>query len=72
MLCLAHSPHRGFVNDDDALSAATLLVPDAGALRHLQFADAGYALVSGSVAMAGTGAELLENADVGRLFLGVR
>jgi branched-chain amino acid transport system ATP-binding protein len=36
----------------------------------LQFADIGYALVAGSVAIAGTGAELLENPDVGRLFLG--
>jgi hypothetical protein len=29
-----------------------------------------YVLVAGSVAIAGTGAELLENPDVGRLFLG--
>ena len=36
----------------------------------LGFADFGYALASGEIAIAGTGAELLENPEVGRLFLG--
>jgi branched-chain amino acid transport system ATP-binding protein len=49
-----------------------IIMVEQNAKKGLQFADVGYALVSGSVAIAGTGAELLENPDVGRLFLGVR
>ena len=40
------------------------------AKKGLEFADVGYVLVSGSVAMVGTGAELLHDPQVGRLFLG--
>ncbi|MFC5519642.1 ABC transporter ATP-binding protein [Polaromonas jejuensis] len=47
-----------------------IIMVEQNAKKGLQFADIGYALVSGSVAIAGTGAELLENPDVGRLFLG--
>ena len=36
----------------------------------LEFADIGYVLVSGEIAIAGPGDELLENPEVGRLFLG--
>ncbi len=36
----------------------------------LEFADIGYVLVAGEIAIAGTGDELLENPQVGRLFLG--
>jgi len=36
----------------------------------LEFADNGYVLVSGQTAIVGKGDELLENPDVGRLFLG--
>ena len=43
---------------------------EQNAKKGLEFADVGYVLVSGSVARAGTGAELLEDPDVGRLFLG--
>jgi branched-chain amino acid transport system ATP-binding protein len=50
----------------------TIIMVEQNAKRGLQFADIGYVLVSGAVAIAGTGAELLENPDVGRLFLGVR
>jgi ABC-type branched-subunit amino acid transport system ATPase component len=35
-----------------------------------EFADIGYVMVSGTIAIAGSGDELLENSDVGRLFLG--
>jgi len=35
-----------------------------------EFADIGYVMVSGNFAIAGSGDELLENPDVGRLFLG--
>jgi branched-chain amino acid transport system ATP-binding protein len=47
-----------------------IIMVEQNAKMGLQFADIGYALVAGSVAIAGTGAELLENPDVGRLFLG--
>jgi branched-chain amino acid transport system ATP-binding protein len=36
----------------------------------LDFADIGYVLVSGQLAKAGKGAELLQDPDVARLFLG--
>ena len=35
-----------------------------------EFADIGYVLVSGQTAIAGKGDDLLNNPDVGRLFLG--
>jgi hypothetical protein len=38
--------------------------------KGLQFADIGYVLVSGETAIAGKGDDLLNNPDVGRLFLG--
>ena len=43
---------------------------EQNAKKGLEFADIGYVLVSGEIAIAGTGAELLENPEVGRLFLG--
>ena len=43
---------------------------EQNAKKGLAFADIGYVLVSGKVAIAGSGEELLENPDVGRLFLG--
>ena len=39
-------------------------------LKGLEFSDIGYVLVSGQTAIAGKGDELLDNPDVGRLFLG--
>jgi branched-chain amino acid transport system ATP-binding protein len=48
----------------------TIIMVEQNAKRGLEFADIGYVLVSGEVAMAAPGAELLENPDVGRLFLG--
>ncbi len=36
----------------------------------LEFADIGYVLVDGQVAMAGAGNDLLDDPRVGRLFLG--
>ena len=41
-----------------------------GQQKLLEFADIGYVLVSGERAIAGTGDELLDNPEVGRLFLG--
>ena len=43
---------------------------EQNAKKGLEFADIGYVLVSGETALAGRGDELLENPEVGRLFLG--
>jgi branched-chain amino acid transport system ATP-binding protein len=48
----------------------TILMVEQNAKRGLEFADIGYVLVAGRVALAGEGRSLLENPDVGRLFLG--
>ena len=48
----------------------TIVMVEQNAKKGLEFADLGYVLVSGEVAIAGKGDELLENPDVGRLFLG--
>jgi len=48
----------------------TIILVEQNAKKGLEFADIGYVLVSGRVAMAGTGSDLLRNPDVGRLFLG--
>ncbi len=43
---------------------------EQNAKKGLEFADIGYVLVSGELAKAGPGDELLKDPDVGRLFLG--
>jgi len=48
----------------------TIVMVEQNAKKGLEFADIGYVLVSGAIAIAGSGDELLENPDVGRLFLG--
>ena len=48
----------------------TIILVEQNAKKGLQFADIGYVLVSGQTAIAGKGNELLQNPDVGRLFLG--
>ncbi len=48
----------------------TIIMVEQNAKKGLEFADIGYVLVSGEVAIAGPGDALLENPDVGRLFLG--
>ncbi len=48
----------------------TIIMVEQNAKKGLEFADIGYVLVSGQLAMAGPGKELLENPEVGRLFLG--
>ena len=48
----------------------TIIMVEQNAKKGLEFADIGYVLVSGRVALAGRGAELLDNPDVARLFLG--
>jgi len=48
----------------------TIIMVEQNAKKGLEFADVGYVLVSGELAMAGTGEELLQDPEVGRLFLG--
>ncbi len=48
----------------------TIIMVEQNAKKGLEFADIAYVLVSGETAIAGTGDELLQNPEVGRLFLG--
>jgi len=48
----------------------TIILVEQNAKKGLEFADIGYVLVSGELAIVGKGDELLNNPDVGRLFLG--
>ncbi len=48
----------------------TIIMVEQNAKKGLEFSDIGYVLVSGRLALAGKGGELLDNPDVGRLFLG--
>ena len=48
----------------------TIIMVEQNAKRGLEFCDIGYVLVSGQIALAASGRELLENPEVGRLFLG--
>jgi branched-chain amino acid transport system ATP-binding protein len=48
----------------------TIIMVEQNAKKGLEFADIGYVLVSGELAMAGKASELLKDPEVGRLFLG--
>ncbi|MEX1108806.1 MAG: ABC transporter ATP-binding protein [Dongiaceae bacterium] len=48
----------------------TIVMVEQNARKGLEFADIGYVLVSGELALAGRGQDLLDNPEVGRLFLG--
>ena len=48
----------------------TIVMVEQNAKKGLGFADIGYVLVSGQLAKAGKGVDLLEDPDVARLFLG--
>ncbi len=48
----------------------TIIMVEQNAKKGLEFSDIGYVLVDGGLAIAGLGDELLENPEVGRLFLG--
>ena len=58
------------LDDLRAEEGKTIIMVEQNAKRGLEFADIGYVLVSGRVAMAASGAELLNDPAVGRLFLG--
>lgn len=48
----------------------TIIMVEQNAKKGLEFADIGYVLVSGELAIAGAGDDLLANPKVGQLFLG--
>ena len=48
----------------------TIVMVEQNARKGLQFADTGYVLVAGTVARTGKGIDLLNDPDVGRLYLG--
>jgi len=48
----------------------TIVMVEQNAKKGLEYADIGYVLVSGKLALAGRAKDLLADADVGRLFLG--
>jgi branched-chain amino acid transport system ATP-binding protein len=48
----------------------TIVMVEQNAKKGLEFADIGYVLVSGKLALAGKAKDLLADPDVGRLFLG--
>ncbi len=58
------------LDDLRSTEGKTIIMVEQNAKKGLEFADIGYVLVSGVIAIAGTGDELLENPEVGRLFLG--
>ncbi len=48
----------------------TIIMVEQNAKKGLEFADIGYVLVAGQLALAGPGSDLLNDPEVGRLFLG--
>ncbi len=48
----------------------TIIMVEQNAKKGLEFANIGYVLVDGLLAKAGPGRDLLDDPDVGRLFLG--
>jgi branched-chain amino acid transport system ATP-binding protein len=58
------------LDDLQKAEGKTIIMVEQNAKKGLEFADIGYVLVNGSLALAGKGNELLENPEVGRLFLG--
>ena len=58
------------LNDLQNSEGKTIIMVEQNAKKGLEFADIGYVLVSGQLAMADSGDALLGDPDVGRLFLG--
>jgi len=58
------------LDDLQRVEGKTIIMVEQNAKKGLEFADLGYVLVSGQLAKAGKGDDLLEDPDVGRLFLG--
>ena len=60
----------GILEDLQHKDGKTIIMVEQNAKKGLAFADIGYVLVSGETAIADQGSKLLDNPDVGRLFLG--
>ena len=58
------------LNDLQHNEGKTIIMVEQNAKKGLEFADIGYVMVSGQIAIAGKGSDLLENPKVGELFLG--
>jgi len=58
------------LHDLQHVDGKTIVMVEQNAKKGLEFADIGYVLVSGEIAIAGKGDELLDNPKVGQLFLG--
>ena len=60
----------GILEDLQKKDGKTIIMVEQNAKKGLAFADIGYVLVSGEIAIADSGDKVLANPDVGRLFLG--
>jgi branched-chain amino acid transport system ATP-binding protein len=58
------------LRDLQRVDGKTIVMVEQNATKGLAFADVGYVLVAGRVALADTGGALLDNPQVGRMFLG--
>lgn len=58
------------LHDLQHVEGKTIIMVEQNAKKGLEFADIGYVLVSGEIAIAGTGKDLLNDPNVGQLFLG--
>jgi branched-chain amino acid transport system ATP-binding protein len=58
------------LHDLQHVEGKTIVMVEQNAKKGLEFADIGYVLVSGEIAIAGKGDELLDNPKIGQLFLG--
>ncbi len=58
------------LDDLQRAEGKTIVMVEQNARKGLEFADIGYVLVSGQLVKAASGDELLDDPDVGRLFLG--
>ncbi|SCK35267.1 amino acid/amide ABC transporter ATP-binding protein 2, HAAT family [Variovorax sp. HW608] len=60
----------GILRELQHVDGKTIVMVEQNATRGLEFADVGYVLVAGRVALAGAGSALRGDAQVGRMFLG--
>ena len=58
------------LTDLQKVEGKTIIMVEQNAKKGLEFADLGYVLVSGQLALAGKGSDLLAQPEVGKLFLG--
>ena len=58
------------LNDLQYNEGKTIIMVEQNAKKGLEFADIGYVMVPGQIAIAGKGSDLLQNPKVGELFLG--